>query len=1146
MGKSLKHSFPVKIIGNKQTELIIFKNKCMTRKPKVSKKREEKRRSYGLIRSLVFLFIFWMSWPLVTKAQNQQTVHLQLSGVTIEQAIQTLKQTTRYNFFYRIEDLSDPSKRDYRYVDATIEEVMNGLLASTDLTWSFNDGTIVISRKNKEKVALKPLKIQGNVVDVNGESLPGVSVFIKGTTLGTATDLEGNFTIEIPNKKGTILVFSFIGMKNKEVAYTSETTLKIIMEEEVTNIDEVVVTGYFNKSKASYTGSAATYSADELKQVNPVNLLSALAILDPSFKMVENNLEGSNPNAIPDFQIRGSSSMPGTNELKSTFVGTPNMPTFILDGFEVTSEKVFDLDPMRIESMTILKDAAATSIYGSRASNGVIVINTKQPEVGKIRVLYNLDLSVNLPDLTDYDLLNGSEKLELEKAAGYFEPFGTIDQTEQRERDYNYRLGLVQKGYNTYWLNKPLKKAIGQKHSLSVEGGENAMRYSLDLTYEDAPGVMIESGRERMGMGVMLLYRFKNVTFRNNMTYDHVSSENSPYGRFQSYARLNPYYRYMDDEGNYLKLLEKSSGPLGRQNVINPLYNTRLNVIDENGYNQFVNNFGIDWFVTSELRLKGNFAIRQKKSEATVFKPADHTDFVDYSDKDFYRQGYYQATSGNEFFYDGNIVLSYFKQVQKHVMNANVAWNIQGTSGDIYSVRAEGFHDEKLDFITFAAQNAEYYLPTGEDYVSRLMGFVGNAGYAFRDCYLLDASVRLDGSSKFGTNGRWAPFWSIGAGWNIHNESFAAQWGWLQTLKLRGSYGITGSQSFEPYQSMIMYQHYTQDRYRYNIGATMMGLGNPDLQWQQTKQMNLGVDISLFKDKIAVSANYYQNRSTNLLTDITLPPSLGYTTYKENLGEIANNGYEVELRLSLLKKGSTWINVTASGIHNTNILKKISNSLQAWNKTQDESSENVNVPKVRFVEGESINSIWGVPSLGINPASGKELFIASDGTRTDRWSASDQRVIGCTDPDLEGNLGFNAGYKGLQLNLYFRYRLGGELYNSTLVERVENADKRYNTDRRVLEQRWQKMGDITRFKDVKDETATKPTSRFVEQYNYLQLSSLNLSYDFPTTLIRKWQMEGLRLSFSMNDLFRISSIQTERGIDYPFARAFRTSLRVTF
>lgn len=175
-------------------------------------------------------------------------------------------------------------------------------------------------------------------------------------------------------------------------------------------------------------------------------------------------------------------------------------------------------------------------------------------------------------------------------------------------------------------------------------------------------------------------------------------------------------------------------------------------------------------------------------------------------------------------------MLSYFKQIQNHTLNANIAWNIQGNEGEVYTVRAEGFPDEKLDFITFAAQNAKEYLPTGEDYISRLMGFVGNAGYTYRDCYLLDASIRFDGSSKFGSDGRWATFWSVGLGWNIHKEKFAENWTWANMLKIRASYGMTGSQAFEPYQSIIMYEYYTQNRYRYNIGAMMMRLGNPDLK----------------------------------------------------------------------------------------------------------------------------------------------------------------------------------------------------------------------------------------------------------------------------------------------------------------------------
>ena len=655
--------------------------------------RREKIRKLVLMHFLTFLLLLiLLPGMAITHAQNKISIEMQ--NVSLQDVFTAIQQQSHLRFLYSNEDVDHIKIELLKSEQEEIGTILDQVLENTGLTWQMQDHIIFVKKAKITVPPVESVKITGKVTDKTGNPLPGVTVVIKGTSLGGATDVDGNYSIEIPSGKEIVLVFSFVGMKTREILYQGKENINVVLEEEVKGMDEVVVTGYFNKNKSSFTGTAKSYTAEELKQVNPVNLLSALSILDPSFKMVENNLDGSNPNVIPDFQIRGTASMPSTNELTSSFVGSPNMPTFIMDGFEVTAEKVFDLDPMRIESMTILKDAAATAIYGSRASNGVVVINTKQPEAGKLRLLYNLDVSFNIPDLTDYDLLNATEKLQLEKAAGYFDPFGTIDQTEARERDYNYRLGLVQQGYNTYWLDKPLEVAIGHKHTLSVEGGEKAMRYSLDLTYENVPGVMKESGRQRMGMGTMLLYRFKNLTFRNNMTYDNVKSTNSPYGSFREYATLNPYYPYQDENGNYLKELEANSGILGRKSVINPLYNTTLNVIDETSYSEFANNFGIDWYINADLRLKGNFAIRHKKNDGTVFKPADHTDFVNYSDDNYYRRGYYQATSGKEFFYDGNVVLSYFKQIQDHTLNANIAWNIQGNEGEVYTVRAEGFPDE--------------------------------------------------------------------------------------------------------------------------------------------------------------------------------------------------------------------------------------------------------------------------------------------------------------------------------------------------------------------------------------------------------------------------------------------------------------------
>lgn len=1066
-------------------------------------------------------------------------ISLEVSDQSLLEVLDKIQEKSGYTFLFSSSDVEGIQGISLKMKNKSVAEILETCLSGTHLSYELENNLIVL-KKQLPFILPEKIELTGSVADKEGNVLPGVTVMIKGTTLGVTTDAAGHFKLTLPENKEIVLVFSFVGMKTQEVKLRNERTLKIIMQYENIDMDEVVVTGYFNFNKGNFTGDATSFSGEELKKVNPVNALTALSILDPSFKMVENIVDGSNPNVIPQFQVRGGASLPN---VKNEYEGDPNMPTFIMDGFEVTAEKVFDLDPNRIESMTLLKDAAATAIYGSRAANGVVVISTKMPGRGALSMTYNLDLSFNIPDLRDYDLLNAREKLQLEKDAGYYNsPVPGL--REEREDQYNFKLGLIEKGYDTYWLNKPLHVAVGHKHSLYVEGGENSIRYSLDLAYEDAPGVMKESGRERIGVGMMLQYQMEKITFRNYITYDRVKAVNSSYGSFSQYARANPYYAYTDENGNYLYLLEDDKRG-AFSNVPNPLYNTQLHTIDETSYSSFIDNFSIDWNITEALRLKGTIGLHHRKDEGVVFKPARHTDFATYSGDNVVRKGSYTATEAKEFGYDANLVLSYFKQLGDHVINGNAALNVQDLSGDEYRVSLEGFPDENLDFITFGAQYHEYQKAQGKDQISRLIGFVGNLNYSFKERYLLDMSVRTDASSKFGADSRWAPFGSVGIGWNIHNEKFFKDnVAWMNRLKIRASLGWVGSQSFDPFQAVPKYEYNVTERYRYGIGAYMKGLANRSLKWQKTTQRNVGVDFEVLNRRLTITANVYCNLSKSLLADLTLPPSLGFSTYTENVGERQNKGMDLRVRGTVFRNKSGYLNVAVGVTRNKDKLKKISNGLKAWNESQDDSV--MTAPRIRFIEGQSTNAIWGVPSKGINPANGKEIFVNRYGQRTDVWDARDQQPIGCTEPDVEGNISISGGYQGFSLSMYMTYRLGGETYNSTLVDRVENADKRYNCDRRVLEDRWKNPGDITFFKDIRNSDPTQASSRFVEKYNYLKMSSLSLSYDFNSDWLKRFRVQGFRLSFYMNDVFRWSSVKEERGLDYPFARNFRTSLRITF
>ena len=553
--------------------LLKFKNRFM-RKISLFFRERHGCLQMSLRGTLLVCLLFTMSF---VHAQVQKNITVEFKNEPLMEVLKKLEKMSSCKILFVYDHVQNykvtASLKEVSILDA-LDKVLEGKpFFRTEIT----DGKYISVKynSNKTKTGNGLRTIKGSVLDKNKEPLPGVTVLIKGTTTGVVTDTDGNYAISIPGSSISTLVFSCIGMKNVEVVVKDNNVINVTMEEDVTEVDEVVVTGYFNKAKESFTGTATSFSGEELRQVNPVNALTALSVLDPSFKMLENIADGSNPNVVPKFQIRGSSSMPN---VKNEYEGDPNMPTFIMDGFEVSAEKVFDLDPNRIESMTLLKDAAATAIYGSRASNGVVVIVTKMPERGSIRLSYNMDLSFNIPDLRDYDLLDAEENLELERAAGYYSST-VANLLEEREAQYNYKKRLIEQGNNTYWLNKPLRVAVGHKHSLFVEGGENAMRYSLDLSYEDALGVMKESGRERISAGMLLQYQMKKIVFRNQIMYDVVNADNSPYGSFSEYAKANPYYAYKDENGHYLYLLEDDTrGAFDK--VPNPLYNTQLNVQD--------------------------------------------------------------------------------------------------------------------------------------------------------------------------------------------------------------------------------------------------------------------------------------------------------------------------------------------------------------------------------------------------------------------------------------------------------------------------------------------------------------------------------------------------------------------------------------
>ena len=1076
---------------------------------------------------------------------QKNIVSLDLSDVSVEQFVKAVKQQTSLKFMYNSSLIRQAGKISVKVENKELKDVLSMVLGKVNLEYEFFNNVILIRQKGEGKSEQQKKKVvNGTVKDEHGVTLPGVSVLIKGESVGVATDINGKYSITIPeNKKEVVFAFSFVGMVPVEVRYTGQDSINVVLKEDVEKIDEVVVNGYFTRKKESYTGVSTTFSGNDLRKVSTGNILNTLSMLDPSFTKVVNNEMGSDPNTIPNFEIRGSSS------LKADFDGNPNMPTFIMDGFEVSAEKVFDLDPTRVRFITILKDAAATAIYGSRAANGVVVIETEAPKPGKLQLSYNGSMNFEVADLSDYNLMNAEEKLEYEVRAGLYDKEDRPDWTDNTFDAYNQKLKLVKQGNDVDWLAIPVRElGVGHKHSIIAEGGNESFRYALDLSYSNKIGVMKGSKRDTYGGGIRLQYNLKKLKFTDYASFDHVKSVNSPYGNFSAYQYYNPYYNPYDENGNVKKMLyEYSYYDRGFQTkkMYNELYNAVLPSKDQSTSNRFLNNFAIEYDIIQGLKLKANLSLSVDNGRTDVYKPYENTEFIDKEKKGSYSQGQYE-----DFSYDVNIILTYFKTFKKHVLNAGFIYNLRETNHDQTDVYALGFPNANMDHISMGAGFKEGDKPGGAYDVTRLVGFVGNLGYTYDERFLLDFSVRSDGSSLYGSNNRWGTFWSLGLGYNLHHEKFMERLTFINLLKIRGSIGTTGGQNFNPYQSMAMYS-YNDDRigsisYSGYIGAILKAFGNKNLRWQKVEKQNVGLDFELFDRRLTGSFNVYNDISKDVLIDVTLAPSLGFSSYKENLGEVKNSGVELTLKGTVIRDREREIywDIMYNLAHNKNKVTKINQALTAFNDKQD--AEVKNKPVIRYKEGLSQNTIWANESLGIDPATGEEIFLDMNGNKVNEWDAANYKPFGSTDPKIYGTIGTMFTYKKWELNAHLYYKYGGYIYNSTLVDKVENVNPNENGDKRILYDRWNKEGDVAKFKKVSDVSVTNPTSRFIEKENYIQLQSLSIGYDFSCDKLREIGIQRLKLSAIGNDIFTSSTVKMERGTSYPFARTFSLSAQLTF
>ncbi|MEY8592617.1 SusC/RagA family TonB-linked outer membrane protein [Butyricimonas hominis] len=1093
---------------------------------------------------LLSLNAFWIS-SSVYGQQNVKRISLKQEQVSVLDALREINRLSDNMVVFKKEEVEKETKRvTIDLKDVTVLDAVKACVESTNLTCVEYAGRVVVTPK-KEALSLT---ITGVVRDDKGEPLPGATIVLKTDSLqiGTSADVQGAYRLTVPTS-ATTLVFSFMGYKTKEVAIKGQTTINVVLDEDVMNVEEVVVTGIFTRKAESYSGSAVTIRGEELKRVGNQNLFQSLKNLDPSLLIMDNIAQGSNPNAMPNMQLRGASTFP-TDEtsLKSRFQDDPNTPLFILDGFETTTEKIFDMDMNRIESVTILKDAAAKAIYGSKAANGVVVIETKRAPQGQTLVSYVGSLDLEMPDLTSYDLTNALEKLEVERREGYYESLGTfVDDKVDYMQLYNERLRRAKEGLDTYWLSKPLRTSVGQKHSLQVEIGTEMLSAIGSFSYNDVKGVMKGSDRRVIGGDLNLSYRAGKVLFRDIMSVSSMKSNDSPYGDFSTYAALNPYVSPYDESGNLVQYLDDFT--TGSSTLGNPLFDAKLGVKQTDTYLDFTNNFYVEIQPYEGWKLMARLGMTSKRTDSEDFYPSDHSKFKDYSsDEDSQlRKGSYEMSNGKSWTISGDFSVQFSKAIKKHDLFATAQWSVTETKYSEVTHYTEGFPNKRMNSIIFARQYAKESTPTGSNSIQRELRYVVLGGYSYDNRFLADLTLQGSAASVFGTDNKWGTFWSLGLAWNIHNEKFMENSN-IRQLKLRGSVGTTGNQNFASNLSMSVYNYYTNKYYQGFSGAYLANMENPDLGWEEKVDYTIGLDANV--GNLLLKFDAYIADTKNMAFNRSLVTSTGFSVVRDNLGKVRNKGIELSATYSVIRKKDAFLNVYFKIATNDNRVKKISDALRSYNEQMKQAAidEKQTMPVAIYQDGKPLNSIWAVKSLGIDPNTGQEVFLDLDGNKTFTWSAANLVYCGSSDPKYNGNFGFNGEYKGLGLSAVFTYYGGGKMYNNTLVSRVENCYIGNNVDRRVFSDRWYYSGQNAQYINGYKNGGTQATSRFVQKDNVLTISSLSLYYEIPQDIVKRMYLQRLKLGVYMNDVATFSSIKVERGTSYPFARTLSFSLQGTF
>lgn len=948
------------------------------------------------------------------------------------------------------------------------------------------------------------LRISGRITSAqDGQPIPGVNVVVRGTTNGVSTDANGNYSIAIPNPNA-VLILTSIGLITQNVTVGNRTVVNIQMQEAVNELSQVVVTGYNTTQRKDISGAITSVSPERFKEIPVTSLDQALQGQAAGVQVTQSS---GTPGGGLTVRIRGATS-----------ISASNRPLFIVDGVPVASGGLSDrefggqtdnalalFNPNDIESMEVLKDASAKAIYGSRAANGVVLITTKRGRSNQ-KTSFTLDVQRGLTDVVKRpDLLNATELLTLQREAVI---------NAGQDPDKQGLITGVTDAVNTDWVDAVLRKGVYQQYQLSTQGGNDKTQFYLSGSYRDEQGVQLNNQFTRYTGQFKFDHKATDrLSFGTNLTLSRalnkrVKGDNFLDGVYSGAVKSLPYYAPYNEQGRLY-------GPADEPNYagfpnFNPVAQAVLPRFNTYTVKLLGGIYG-EYEIIPNLRFRTKFSIDYNNVTEDNYEPS--TTAIG---------GYLSTVGGKGYgvfintmfstFVSTNTLKYNFLLNEKHRFSTLAGFEVQQSTIRNASVSGRLFPSDDFTYI-----NSAGIVDAGGSLITNngLLSAFGEVDYAYKEKYLATITTRYDGSSRFGQARRFGLFPSGSVAWRISNEKFMESFRFLSDLKLRASYGFTGNERIGDFQFLGTWASTTYS------GATGIGpaaLANQLLQWERTREANIGLDASFFSGRLNVTIDAYDNLTDKLLFAQPIPQTTGFSTVQGNIGKVANRGVELTISTVNIKTEAFQWRTDINVSHNDNKVVELVSGEPVFRGYTGDGVSNTNV----ILPGQPLGTFWGLKFLGVDPATGNAIYDDKNGDG--RITPADGQVIGNAQAKLFGGLTNRISYKGIDLSVFFQASYGNSILNFSNTTFVNTgADLKNNQSRQALK-RWQKEGDITSVpKYISGNSYNNYlSSRFLEDGSYLRLKNVSLGYNFPKTWINKYKIGSARVYASAMNLWTLT------------------------